>query len=548
MEAVKQYYYAAIYCRLSKEDGDKEESNSVTNQKSIISEFLKNCPDIEVVSIHIDDGFSGKNFDRPAFQKMMTEVQQGKVNCIIVKDLSRFSRNYIDAGQYLEYDFPQMGIRFIAVNDDVDTAYKNIQNNDILIPFKNLINNFYLEDISRKTRGSLEIKRKQGDFISAFAVYGYQKDTENKHKLVIDEYAANIVKEIFQLKLSGKSSSAIANTLNEKGVLSPLEYKNSLGIKTNCNWKKFNTAKWYPQTVDSILKNEIYTGVLEQGKTTTINYKLKKQIKKDKCKWIRKEGTHCSIVPKWLFNRVNTIMQADTRTAPGSDDVYLLSGLLYCVDCNYNLIRSTIKKGEKVYIYYICSNYKKNNICTSHRINENKLKLCIMQIIEKLIDLKEIVSTLNAKELNLLEMKNNNHKILVTKAKQELDSYKKKLKLLSEKLLFGIIDETDYFILKKNYNIKINKAKEIILKSEKETNDYSKSNKDTYVCMDNFCNEKNFLTFDRAFFVTFVDKILVYEGNKIKVKFTFEDQYHKVFGVMESTYPVLCSENSKIDI
>ena len=259
----KKIYHAAIYVRLSKEDGDvatagKRESNSISNQKDLIKNFLKDKKDIVVVSERVDDGYSGSNFERPAFQMMLEDIKKGIVDCVVVKDLSRFGREYIDAGKYIERLFPALGVRFIAVNDQYDSLEGKSQADEIVIPFKNLINDAYCRDISIKIRSHLEVKRKNGEYIGAFTPYGYQKDSDNKNKLVIDVYAAGIVKEIYRMKLSGMSQTAIANALNKQGVLSPMEYKHSLGIRIQDNFKTHEQAEWSAMSVKRILENEVY--------------------------------------------------------------------------------------------------------------------------------------------------------------------------------------------------------------------------------------------------------------------------------------------------
>ena len=220
---IKKIYHAAIYVRLSKEDGDvsnavKAESNSISNQKNLIRDFLKDKEDIEVVSERVDDGYSGSNFERPAFKLMLEDIKKGIVDCVIVKDLSRFGREYIDSGRYIERLFPALGVRFIAINDNYDSLNGKDQADEIIIPFKNLINDAYCRDISVKIRSHLEVKRKNGEFIGSFAPYGYQKSENDRNSLVIDPIAAGIVKDIFRMKLHGLSQDAIANRLNDAGV------------------------------------------------------------------------------------------------------------------------------------------------------------------------------------------------------------------------------------------------------------------------------------------------------------------------------------------
>ena len=325
----KKIYHAAIYVRLSKEDGDvatagKRESNSISNQKDLIKNFLKDKKDIVVVSERVDDGYSGSNFERPAFQMMLEDIKKGIVDCVVVKDLSRFGREYIDAGKYIERLFPALGVRFIAVNDHYDSLEGKSQADEIVIPFKNLINDAYCRDISIKIRSHLEVKRKNGEYIGAFTPYGYQKDSDNKNKLVIDAYAAGIVKEIYRMKLSGMSQTAIANALNKQGVLSPMEYKHSLGIRIQDNFKTHEQAEWSAMSVKRILENEVYTGTLVQGKRTTPNHKVKKLMKKPETDWVRIEKNHEAIVSEREFALVQRLLGIDTRTSPNEEKVYPL--------------------------------------------------------------------------------------------------------------------------------------------------------------------------------------------------------------------------------
>lgn len=366
----KKIYHAAIYVRLSKEDGDvatagKRESNSISNQKDLIKNFLKDKKDIVVVSERVDDGYSGSNFERPAFQMMLEDIKKGIVDCVVVKDLSRFGREYIDAGKYIERLFPALGVRFIAVNDHYDSLEGKSQADEIVIPFKNLINDAYCRDISIKIRSHLEVKRKNGEYIGAFTPYGYQKDSDNKNKLVIDAYAAGIVKEIYRMKLSGMSQTAIANALNKQGVLSPMEYKHSLGIRIQDNFKTHEQAEWSAMSVKRILENEVYTGTLVQGKRTTPNHKVKKLMKKPETDWVRIEKNHEAIVSEREFALVQRLLGIDTRTSPNEEKVYPLSGLVVCGDCGAMMIKRDVPAGGKVYAYYICSRHAATKACAA---------------------------------------------------------------------------------------------------------------------------------------------------------------------------------------
>ena len=224
-------YNCAIYLRLSRSDGDQQESNSIKNQRALLNDYMGKHPELYKFDEYVDDGYSGTNFERPDFKRMMQDIEKRNVNCIVVKDLSRFGRNYIETGRYLERIFPFMGVRFIAINDHYDSAEENDDKGHILIPFNNLINDTYCRDISLRVRSHLDVKRKEGQFIGSFAGYGYRKDPKDKNHLIIDEYAAGIVQEIFKQKLNGMSSQRIASHLNELGVLPPNEYLKQGDIK-----------------------------------------------------------------------------------------------------------------------------------------------------------------------------------------------------------------------------------------------------------------------------------------------------------------------------
>ena len=288
----KKVYRTAIYTRLSKEDGDKAESNSIVSQKAICEDYISQHQELELVETFSDDGYSGVSFDMPNFKRMEQAVRDRKLDCIICKDLSRFSRNYIEAGRYLEKIFPQLGIRFIAINDAYDTATGNPQSDSFIVPFKNLINDTYCKDISVKISSNLDMKRRKGEHVGAFAPYGYIKPDENKHQLIADEYAGDIVRSIFAMYKDGLSIGTIANRLNDMGVLSPMEYKISQGSNCESLFKTLEAASWTYVAVRRILTNEAYIGVLVKGKCGTPNYKVRKLQPKDEAEWIKVEDTH----------------------------------------------------------------------------------------------------------------------------------------------------------------------------------------------------------------------------------------------------------------
>ena len=275
-------YRTALYLRLSREDGDKTESDSIANQRTLLEAYAIDHPELCIVDEFVDDGYSGSNFERPAFQNLFRELEQGTINCILVKDLSRFGRNYIEVGRYLERIFPVMRVRLIAVTDNYDSQSAWKTSDSIMVPMRNLLNDAYCRDISVKIKSQLAVKRKRGDFVGSFATYGYQKDPSNHTKLIVDELAAETVQDIFLWKISGMNNQRIADRLNAKKVPSPAARKLQSGAKLSLHFRKSDEPPWSAKAVDRILHNEVYIGKLVQGKTRRLDYRSKKKIKNHK--------------------------------------------------------------------------------------------------------------------------------------------------------------------------------------------------------------------------------------------------------------------------
>lgn len=312
-------YQATAYIRLSYTDDRSSESDSVTNQRKLIENFIERNPDIQIVSEKIDDGYSGIIFDRPAFKEMMQDITDGKINCVIVKDLSRLGREYIETGRYLRRVFPTYGVRFIAITDNIDTAHEG-SGDDLTVSVKNIMNEAYCRDISIKTRTSLDIKRRNGDFVGAFPVYGYMKSEENKNLLVPDPYASRVVQDIFRMRLDGTSALRIATVLNEMGILSPLAYKKNNGFPyAKHGYADKEDCKWSATTIIRILQDETYIGTLVQGKQGSPHYKIKQMEQRPSSEWIRVPDAHEPLIAKQDFELVQRIRRLDTRTSPKQD-------------------------------------------------------------------------------------------------------------------------------------------------------------------------------------------------------------------------------------
>lgn len=528
-------YKAAIYVRLSKEDGDvsdasKAESNSISNQKELIKDFLKDKQDIVIVSERVDDGYSGVNFERPAFQLMLEDIKQGKVDCVVVKDLSRFGRNYIESGRYIEKIFPMLGVRFIAINDNYDSLTGKSQTDEIVIPFKNLINDAYCRDISIKIRSHLDVKRRKGEFIGSFTIYGYAKDEHDHNKIVIDEYAAGVVRDIYQWKISGMSQQRIADKLNDMGVLSPAEYKKSCGIKYSANLQTKKQAIWSAVAITRILTNESYTGTLIQGKVTTPNYKVKKTVIKDEEDWVVIPNAFEAIITKEQFDMVQEILKKDTRVAPDKKSVYLFSGIAVCGDCGRQMSRKVSTVAGKKYVYYMCSANKKEGVCSSHRIREDELEKVVVTYLNSYIDeleniqhFLEFIDKLPYQEVNVKRLN-----MRIVQLEEDAQKYEKLKVSVYEDLKDELISKEEYISMKQEFENRRRAALDSIAQIKIEIETLASRNGKHHEWIESFIANKGIEKLERNIVVELIDYIKIYEDKRIEIVFRYADNYKEI--------------------
>lgn len=522
-------YNAVDYLRLSKEDGDKTESDSISNQRDLITNFVKSMPEIRLCSERIDDGFSGVDFNRPAFNLMMEDVKAGRINCIIVKDLSRFGRNYIEAGRYIERIFPFLGVRFIAINDGYDSAKERTQSDDIIIPFKNLVNDAYCRDISVKIRSQLDVKRKKGEFIGSFAVYGYLKSEENKNQLVIDPYAAKIVQDIFAWKLDGLSQQGIADRLNEISEPSPMEYKRLLGLNFATSFQVNLKAKWTAVAIGRILKNPIYAGHLVQGKESTPNYKIKQRFMKPEDKWIRVENTHEPIILQEVFDTVNRVLAQDTRIAPDEETVYPFSGLIFCADCKSGMVRKTVPAGGKKYAYYYCSKNKAGGGCTTHCISEKALEKAVLQALQNhiasILDIERILRYIDTLPMKQEEVRKTDTQLLMKQ--EEIEKYKTLKVSIYEDLKSGVIDADEYREFKGIYGKKCEEAEQAAGRLQQDMALILAGKGANSLWIETFKKNRNITELSRKVIVSLIEWINIYSGSRVEIRFRYQYEYER---------------------
>lgn len=517
---------ATLYLRLSRDDGDKEESNSITGQRELLRDYISQRPEFREYAVRVDDGFSGSTFERPSFQAMIEDVKAGRTDCIIVKDLSRFGRNYLDAGEYIEKIFPFLGVRFIAVNDNYDSLGDKKASDDLIIPFKNLINEAYCRDISVKIRSQLEIKRKNGQFLGSFAAFGYMKDERNKNKLVVDQYAADIVRDIFKWKLEGVSPQDIADALNKLGVLSPMEYKRSLGMKYTTSFKTNTQATWSAGTVIRILKNPIYTGVLVQGKETTPSYKVHKRVTKAESEWTVIEDSHEPIVSKIDFDSVQKVLKCDTRRSPDGKAVQLFSGMVFCGDCGASMVRKTVPAGGKKYVYYVCSAHKQNKSCSPHRMRDTALEEIVLdslkQHIREVVDMSELLAITDTAPLRTAQAQKVQRQL--DKKHEEYEKLQKLLMSLYENLADGIIDRDEYTRLKASFASRADEAeKQMDALRERLTEIQNNGTENGW--MSEFTKRQGLMALDRAVVVALIDKIFIHSNDTVEIIYRWQDEF-----------------------
>jgi len=531
----KTEYSAALYLRLSKEDGDKEESDSIANQRRLGMDFIKKKSDIRLYREFSDDGYSGANFNRPHFQEMIALILKGKINCVIVKDLSRFAREYIDAGYYLEKLFPTLGVRFVSLNDNIDYKDDCSNNTKIIVAFKNILNDSYIRDTSIKIRSHLEAKRQCGEYIGAFVVMGYKKSIEDKHKLIVDENAAMIIKQIYSLRFMGISASAIANKLNICGVPSPSEYKRLCGSNFKANLQKKHTARWSAKAVIRILTNKIYAGTLIQGTRTTVNYKVKKIIEKDESQWAIQNDNHEAIIQLDYFERMQQLLLQDTRVCPGKEEPYLFSGFLKCADCGDSLIRRNNRQNGKEYVYYMCARNKLSLGCTSHRVSEEVLYQSVSAAIntycKNITDLSTKLKSIPFDEIKALKIKEIEN--VQYKKRLEISDLERTISVVEQRFADKKESKETYEEVCADINSTIGILKNEIEKlSEEKANIVYEMKKNT-AWIQVFKENGEFQELNRMLLANLIKEIIVFEDKRIIVRFNYQDKYSQLLSLMQ---------------
>lgn len=530
----QQHYKAALYCRLSVDDGNFGGSVSIETQKILLEQYCKDHK-ITDYKFYCDDGCSGTNFDRPSFKKMLSDIDEGKINLVIVKDLSRFGRNYVEAGMYVQR-FTDSNIRFIAADDNYDSL---VNSDDLLFPIKNVVNEMYARDVSKKTKAAKKAKARDGQFIGSKAPFGYKIDPNDRHHLIVDEPAAQVVKRIFRLASEGVGYNKMAKIFREEKVLTPIAYFNLNNpdyFKSDYWRKEFD---WHVTSIRAILNNEVYLGKLVYGKQRNKSMKSKEKVRNPKEDWIVVENCHEPIITQELWDTVHKILNAKHRPAKAGE-VQMFAGLLYCSDCGHCLTYSQKQRKDGSYHgAYSCWMYKTHGkeYCASHYITFDTIyELVLIDIQRNLFQYRKntdkFKSILSRKYQSDSQKQAEQITLEYEQKQKRCEELDKIISRLYEDNVLGRIGDERYESMSQSYEleqVEIKKALPIL----KSKIDEFKRQSD---CADNFINViKKYTIIDKldaAILNELIDKIVVHHKEQAEDGRTFQqiEIYYRFVG------------------
>jgi DNA invertase Pin-like site-specific DNA recombinase len=517
---------AVLYGRLSKEDVDKinegDDSQSIKNQRLLLTEYALEHG-FEIIDWYYDDDYSGMFSDRPDFERLIKDAQAGKFDVVIAKSQSRFTRNMEHMEKYLHSMFPIWGVRFIGVVDNADTS---VASNKKARQINGLINEWYCEDLSENIKAVFKAKMKDGQYIAAHPPYGYLKDPSDNHKLIVDDYAAEIVRRIYAMYISGMGKSAIGAKLTKEGILIPSEYKRQV---LNMNYHNANESLrsdlWSYQTIHQILNNEAYTGVMVQSRFSTISYKSRKKKKLPESEWIKIPNAFEAIIDIETWDTAQKFQKQRTRSVNAGTSNGIFSGMLRCADCNKPMSRAYHRRTHE-FTGYCCSTYKKygNQFCSQHPMNNNDLEKVVLETIKQ--EAKKILTLQDIDELNNLDMNNTHHnntllnqtRIMLQNKVDKIDKY---LKKVYEDYVDELLDKTEYLSLKEQYNSEKQDILRQINDIDESLNHTNEKQMERDEWIERFKNYMNVDELTRDMVVELIDKIEIGNNHDVHIFFKF---------------------------
>lgn len=542
-----QGFRTAAYVRLSMEDSGKIDGYSLQNQKDLLMSFINDHNDLHLYKMYVDNGYTGTQFERPAFDEMMQDMKSGLINCIVVKDLSRLGRNYLEAGNYLEQIFPFFKVRFISITDGYDSISPDFTDEALIIPLKNIINEGYAKDISVKVSSAIATRKRQGKFMGKVPLYGYLKDPDDKNHLVIDPEASLIVQRVFQMKLDGVSLGLIAKQMNEEGIPCPSKYFVLKGLSKET---KYLNSFWDRNTAKRMLTNRMYLGCIVYGKSVRSFAKGIKEHTVPEENWKIVEGTHDPLVTEEAFERVQELLEESSREAKNhasyaeGDVPNLFRGLIRCADCGGAMrmgkFRKPKKSGAEEYHYYgvyECSRHKLiyDYSCPQKSIRkdilDNAVEEAIRYHIRMFLDLERVIVDLNKKTSvreAVVGMQD-----LIRKKQRRIAKVEQMSYGIYEDYQEGIFNETEYLTLRKTYAdevLSLTKEIEGLLQDQAQ---YDENYRAAGSLSELAHQYSDFTELTREIIETFIAEIRVHTGGRLKITFRFEDEFEKLQQIAE---------------
>lgn len=537
----QRVYHTGAYVRLSVVDGRREDSDSIENQEAMLRAYIANDSSLSLYSVYSDNGKTGVNFLRDDFERLLDDIRMGRVDCVIVKDLSRFGRNYMEAGEYLEKIFPFMGVRFIAVNDGYDSL-DPATISSLTINLKNLVNDVYARDISQKICPVLRSRQERGAFIGTWAAYGYLKDPEDKHHLVVDEETAPVVRDIFLWRLSGMNYQNIARELNRRRILSPSRYRFEKGLVKD---KRFANGVWKISVIKSILSNEVYLGHMVQGKKQKALWKGQGQTSIPKEQWIVVKNTHQAILDKALFDRVQRINEQTTqeyyerqvRFAEAGNTENILKGLVSCGHCKTNLVRhKNVRKNKHkrpefhVWYSYICPVHAADpSRCSFISIPEAHLLEIVFCVIQSqlmaALNMGKLKSTANT---SVALSKKQKIRQRVDKTKEQLDRVARLRESLCDDYLDGLMDERDYVYAQTCYKEQETELTALLNELEAQEQAIIEIQTEENSRFQELLTFREEPMLTREMVLELVDQVIIYHKTAVTVQLRYEDEYRHI--------------------
>ena len=530
--AAGKVYHAALYARISSEDERKRECESMENQVKLLRDYVGSCEDIAEYDLYMDRAVTGTMFDRPEFNRMVADMRAGKFDCVIVKDLSRLGRNYLEAGNYLESIFPIFGIRFISITDHYDSLTAKASEDGLIVPLKNLINEAYAKDISRKVKSSLDAMKRQGKYTGERLPYGYMRDPEDKHHLIVDRGVAGNVVRIFEEKAAGISVVKIAAGLNDDGIPSPSRYLYETGVSKA---EKFKTSQWGGTTVQRILKNRIYIGDMVQGKTEKALYKGMSTTVKPEEEYIVVEGTHEAIVSKELFDKVQKIFEWTGAEAKAKKERLkhierpenLYDGIFVCGDCGRKMGLRLCKVRKIHHPIYVCNSaniYGKRCECRAvyKSVVDRTVEAFLRQQISVYMGCVEQIKTINASPTRIREL--SDLKTDIQKTEEKAEALSVKIGKLYEDYSDGILSEEDYLFAKMTYLDEQERLQDEVVEKKREAERFGKSYSGDAEMAAAYQKHNGFDVLSKEVVRDLIEKIYYYGKGRYEIKLKYEDE------------------------